>query len=251
MKTKGQKLITIILISYVLAGLNVNSFAELSGEQKSLRGGIKAMAVEVSCPQEAEEAGLKKEDIRKDIATRLEQAGIKIIPEYMYGPPRLHIRIKAYKIPNQEMFVDNIDVLLKEQVILPRNPEEKITAVTWELSWLSNASPKRFVEHIQSNLKIIINAFIREYRAANPPDKRATDANNIAIALPIVPDKQTTPPVKPTTAEYKYVASKNSKVFHKPDCRWAKRIKPSNLVTYSTRDKAIEAGKRPCKFCKP
>ncbi len=27
-----------------------------------------------------------------------------------------------------------------------------------------------------------------------------------------------------------YVASKNSKMYHSPDCKWAKRIKPENLI---------------------
>ena len=31
-----------------------------------------------------------------------------------------------------------------------------------------------------------------------------------------------------------YVGSKNSKTYHKPDCKWAKRIKPENLVCYKT-----------------
>ena len=209
------------------------------------------MVVSVSTTKEAREAGLKEEDIRKDIATRLEQTGVKTIPEYMYGKPRLQIRIKAYKIPHQEMFVDNIDVLLKQEVTLARNPEEKITAVTWELSWLSNSSPKRFVKHINSNIKILIDAFIADYLAANPPAKSAADANDIAAVLPAVTGKLTKPTVKPTTAEYKYVASKNSKVFHKPDCRWAKKISPANFVGYQSRDESINDGKRPCKWCKP
>jgi len=54
-----------------------------------------------------------------------------------------------------------------------------------------------------------------------------------------------------TTAEYHYVASKNSTVFHLPGCSSVKRISPDNLVGYKTRDEAINAGKRPCKLCKP
>jgi len=49
----------------------------------------------------------------------------------------------------------------------------------------------------------------------------------------------------------KYVASKNSKVFHLPGCRFAKRISPENLIGYKSRDEAVSAGKRACKFCKP
>jgi len=51
--------------------------------------------------------------------------------------------------------------------------------------------------------------------------------------------------------EYKYVASRLSRVFHKPDCMWAERIKEENLVKYKTRQQAIDDGKRPCKRCEP
>ncbi|MCX5639074.1 MAG: hypothetical protein NTX52_15470 [Planctomycetota bacterium] len=58
-------------------------------------------------------------------------------------------------------------------------------------------------------------------------------------------------PVKKAVAEYKYVASKNSQVFHTPNCRSAKRISPENMVGYSSREEAVNAGKNPCKICKP
>ncbi|MFH1370105.1 MAG: Ada metal-binding domain-containing protein [Planctomycetota bacterium] len=48
-----------------------------------------------------------------------------------------------------------------------------------------------------------------------------------------------------------FVASKNSKVFHKPGCPFAQQILPKNLVTYSSKNEAVAAGKRPCKSCNP
>jgi S1-C subfamily serine protease len=48
-----------------------------------------------------------------------------------------------------------------------------------------------------------------------------------------------------------YVASKNSKVFHRPDCKAAEKISENNLLRFATRDAAIRAGKRPCTECKP
>ena len=48
-----------------------------------------------------------------------------------------------------------------------------------------------------------------------------------------------------------YVASKNSQVFHKADCKSAAKISAKNLIHYSTRDEAIQAGKKPCHECNP
>jgi phosphatidylserine/phosphatidylglycerophosphate/cardiolipin synthase-like enzyme len=48
-----------------------------------------------------------------------------------------------------------------------------------------------------------------------------------------------------------YVASRNSAVFHKADCKSAAKISERNLVRYATRDEAIQAGKKPCHECNP
>lgn len=76
-----------------------------------------------------------------------------------------------------------------------------------------------------------VEAFIHAYLAANPKGVKLS--------------------AKSAAAEYKYIASKNSKVFHKPDCSSAKKIKLENLVTYNSRGEITKAGKRPCKICKP
>jgi len=52
-------------------------------------------------------------------------------------------------------------------------------------------------------------------------------------------------------ADYKYVGSKKSNKYHYPDCRWAKKIKPSTLVTFTSAEEARSAGYVPCKVCKP
>jgi micrococcal nuclease len=44
-----------------------------------------------------------------------------------------------------------------------------------------------------------------------------------------------------------YVGSKTSKTYHKPDCKFAKKIKPENLVCYRT-DLEIK-GLNPCSTC--
>jgi hypothetical protein len=48
-----------------------------------------------------------------------------------------------------------------------------------------------------------------------------------------------------------YWASKNSNKYHFATCKWAQKIKPSNLVKFDTPEAAIKAGYTPCKICKP
>jgi methylphosphotriester-DNA--protein-cysteine methyltransferase len=52
-------------------------------------------------------------------------------------------------------------------------------------------------------------------------------------------------------ADFKYVGSKNSDKYHFPDCKWAKKISPKNLITFNTAQEAVKAGFVPCKVCKP
>jgi micrococcal nuclease len=50
---------------------------------------------------------------------------------------------------------------------------------------------------------------------------------------------------------WEYVASKKSKVFHRPDCTWVKKISPNNLIGFRSREEAIKSGRRPCRSCRP
>jgi len=44
-----------------------------------------------------------------------------------------------------------------------------------------------------------------------------------------------------------YVGSKNSKTYHKPDCKFAKKIKPENMVCYKTDSEVKDL--KPCSTC--
>ena len=48
-----------------------------------------------------------------------------------------------------------------------------------------------------------------------------------------------------------YVASKNSKVFHRPGCSFVRRISEDNIVKFTSKEKALQTGRRACKTCSP
>jgi hypothetical protein len=193
-----------------------------------------------------------KPNFKKVLLRRLEEKDVRNLRLRSANIPELRIDIDALKLTDLQRYVFRIQTSLDRAVYLAKHPKLGFKADIWKkVSQMQTVSLQNMPAAITKAVLEQVDAFIAAFLAANPPGKRPVDVSNIAVVLPDLTGKQTAPPVKPTTAEYKYVASKNSKVFHKPDCRWAKRIKPANLVTYSTRDKAIEAGKRPCKFCKP
>lgn len=57
--------------------------------------------------------------------------------------------------------------------------------------------------------------------------------------------KQDNTLAKETEAVKRYVASKNSKVFHKPDCSFAAKIKEENKVWFSSIEEAESKGFKP------
>jgi len=240
-----------VIVMCLLAGLTANSSAKLNPRQASLRG-ANVMTVDVVCSQDVKETDLKQQDIREDIVKRLEQAGIKILPVQLWGTApgrcRLKVLIKVYKPSDLDTFIYNLKVYFFQTVALERIPEAKIDAVTWELTWLAHGSRNRLTEAVPKNLTIMTDNFIRDYHLANKLSGESSDTNNRNNVSVTAPQGQIRSGV---TARYKYVSSKNSQVFHSPQCRSAKRIKPENLVGYNSRDEAIQAGKRPCKVCKP
>lgn len=46
-----------------------------------------------------------------------------------------------------------------------------------------------------------------------------------------------------------FVGSKNSDKYHLPTCRWAKQIKPENIVCFSSVEDAVKKGYQPDKNC--
>jgi hypothetical protein len=191
-------------------------------------------------------------DIKKVLIRRLKEKDVRNLRWKDANIPELRVDIEMITLEDSQRYIFRIQTSLARTVALQAQPNLHFHADVWkQVSQMHTVPIRNMPAEITKIVLEQVDAFIADYLAANPPGKRPADANDIAAVLPVVTPRQTTPIIKPTAAEYKYVASKNSKVFHKPDCRWAQRIKPANLVTFSTRAKAIEAGKRPCKQCKP
>lgn len=53
------------------------------------------------------------------------------------------------------------------------------------------------------------------------------------------------------SSEIQYVGSNESNKYHKVNCRWAKKIKPENLIEFKTKEEAESKGYIPCKVCNP
>ena len=193
-------------------------------------------------------------DLRAKVEHKLVKAGIRMysgtVRDWPTTPatPVLQVDTDMLRLKDSQQYVFRIQTSLVRTVTLPAQPNLHLHADVWKKgSPMQAISVKNMPAKVTGVVLEQVDAFIHAYSIANPPGTRPPDANDITGK----PEKLTKPDEKRIAAEYKYVASKNSKVFHKPECRWAKRIKPANLVGYNSREEVIEAGKRPCKMCKP
>jgi len=244
---------TAFVVVCLLTVLAANSDAKLEPRQESLRG-VQAMTVDIRCSKDAIDAGLTEEDEGKTVEKRIKEAGIKIMPKQLWGKVpgrcRLKVAVHVYKPSGLETFIYNVRLYFVQTVALERSPQTTVDATTWELAWLAHGPKNRLAEMVRENLQTMVDTFIKDYRAANPqPGRQSAGAAGGDVGAPAkapsVPNSQS------EITQQKYVASTSSTVFHKPDCRWAQNIAPTNLVTYKSQDEAIKDGKRPCKSCKP
>ena len=64
---------------------------------------------------------------------------------------------------------------------------------------------------------------------------------------PATTEKSTVPATHPTPTGEKFVLNTNTKVYHRPTCRYVEKIKPENYLAASQ----VPANYRPCKVCNP
>jgi len=172
------------------------------------------------------------------------------------GTPQFRIYIDTLNLGDTSQRAFLVRTSLARQVYLaggqgdPQHfgPGSALTAEVWtHASAMQLTSADNLLAQITDAVLQQTDVFTAAWIAANPPGQRLPDGNEIAT----IPKDSTAPPVESPVAASGYVASKNSKVFHSPSCRFAGTISAKNLVAYKTRDEAVNAGKRPCKTCKP
>ena len=108
-----------------------------------------------------------------------------------------------------------------------------------------------YVDDVFVNAWLVANGYAQvmtippNVKHANLFIKLEREARDAAKGLWGIPKEQT------VEVEEGYWSSSRSNKFHKPSCRWARRISPQNLVVFKNREDALKAGYIPCKECRP
>ena len=228
---------------------------DLIGPANQALAGMEQVCVAVIVPDTDPNKGpLERKKLKAEVERKLQDAGIRtFVPKegaaYDFATgAELSVNTKVLGIGDLRQCVLHIQTSLARAVCLNQASGLYFKADVWKTEPVMQAVPVQSMPGKISDLvRQQVEAFILAYNVANAKDVQHRDVNNIAQQS----KKQVEPFDEQVATTYRYVASKNSNVFHKPDCRWAKNISPNNLVGYGSRHEAIAAGKKPCKWCKP
>lgn len=190
--------------------------------------------------------GLDWEELRKKVTDKIGEAGIEQVETDAGGcldAQELRVYVNLLEMADSGQYVFFIRTALARAVRLSDIQVPLFKADVWQ------AAPAMRVvssENISDEITNVVlgqaDVFIHARQAASSLDILPVETQDVEPVLSSESEK---------TVIGKYVASKNSSVFHKPDCGSAKKISQDNLVIYDSRDEAIKAGKRPCKSCNP
>ncbi|MHC4752118.1 MAG: hypothetical protein ACYTFW_19875 [Planctomycetota bacterium] len=236
MKTKNYYLILAVFVgisSIPSLGWTESLLQEdkpfLVGRPYPALAGIDRLRVVIMRPgAELNKDGLVWTELEAKVIDKFNTAGVKVIPGISGNAlniQELRIYINMLKPDDSQQYVFRIQT----SAVLVKDMPAKVTNVVLEQ----------------------VEVFISARAAANPPGSQTSDVKTDETDSSTVTKKQAGPNGKSAVAEYKYIASKNSNIFHNLQCTWAKKIKPENLVGYKNKDEAIKAGKRACKLCNP
>ncbi|MHC4638050.1 MAG: Ada metal-binding domain-containing protein [Planctomycetota bacterium] len=192
-------------------------------------------------------------DVEHLIVRKLRQAGLGVftagsnhVSASQPQMPRLCANINLLKIGDSQNYAFSIETALAKEVYLNHDSPFTVKADLWkkgpELAFCQSSDVKK---EITRRLVLQVDAFIDAHKASNMK-------NNTKTPIPPArPKKQGQLFQQHKPGILQYAASKNSKVFHRRNCNSVKSIKSKNLITYKTRAGATQAGKRPCKRCRP
>ncbi|MCJ7692689.1 MAG: hypothetical protein MUO22_04670 [Sedimentisphaerales bacterium] len=209
---------------------------------------------------EPNEVGLSLKELDGKIKSRLDKNGIEAISEYiskghtskLVEIPELRVDIEMLRLDSPRKVVYRIQTSLAKEVYLQTEPPLCLKADVWQVEPVMRlVSAERMPKAITREVVEQIDAFISACLTVKEYAGEESDIDNAGKASGTAAQSEAKSVGEVREAEYQYVASKNSGVFHKPQCSSAKRIKSTNLVGYNNRAEAVEAGKRACKRCKP
>ena len=168
-----KKCLMALIVMILTLGL-VSSLSAVNGKSNraTLRGlaGVGVLVEEL--PGEVEVEGLTRNQLQKDMESRLRGAGIKVLTreecQKTPGEPYLYINVNVNIAKTEsDVYPYSIDAVLIQKVSLLRNPKLTTYAVTWSSGGVGSIA-KEIVGQLAGNVEGIVDLFIKAFLSENP-----------------------------------------------------------------------------------
>jgi hypothetical protein len=169
----GKKGLAISVIMIFVILCVVPSWAVNGKSNRATLRGLKGIGVLVEqLPPEVEKGGLSKDQLQKDVETKLRAAGIKVLTKEECaktpGEPNLYINVNVNIAKTEsDIYPYSLDLLFIQKVSLLRDQKITSHAVTWSTAGVGSIT-KTMVSQLRESVGEILDIFIKAYRAENP-----------------------------------------------------------------------------------
>jgi hypothetical protein len=235
-KMKTKSFMQILSFFAVLVMFPPTGFAGYQGSAANAKiAGINKLWIDIKPDSDTDEFP-EIEQLRNQCSEKLRKAGIDVCDTSKssdFQVPNLMIHFNILDI-NSSSCVYYVQTSLSRYVFL-RDEKSGVGFNTqvWESkSEMEFVSKENLTQSLTDAAGRQIDSFINEWSRT----KASQGYPNSAVAVKAPDDKKSKTSEK-QTSEQKLVASKNGKVFHKPDCRFVARISEENLVSYANIDR--------------
>ena len=153
--------------------------------------GIKGLYIDIAMPQaHAKKYASIWKELKSKIESKLALHDITVIPQFHNGRkitcPALRVDINLLSLDNSQQHVFRVQTSLARSVHLATQPKLGFQADVWkEKAAMQEVAVQNMPATVTAVVLAQVDSFIADYRIANPPGKRAADANDIAAVLPV------------------------------------------------------------------
>jgi hypothetical protein len=147
--------------------MNLTNLTEYTKE--TLHGLEGVVVVIETVKADAAADGLNVVELQTDVELRLAQGGVRVLPtpEWRETPGRPWLYVSVNTIKHLENYFFSVDVQLKQDVSLPRQPSIMTSSATWELGSIGFVNPELMPAKIRESVGAYVDNFISDYSDAN------------------------------------------------------------------------------------
>lgn len=166
--TKRSILALVILVVTALSG-----FSQTTEDRRKSLQGLKAVGVlDEEISPDAEQDGVTESELQTQVELKLRLAGIKVVTLddsfKLPGQPYLYVRVSYMRTDIRKISALAIELQMKENVLLVRNPAIGLQATTWQKGVIATGGINYLAKDVHDSIDKLTDKFINDYLSVNP-----------------------------------------------------------------------------------